>query len=76
VVVVLGRLLAVSPLLAAVWFGVHMLLVLVTTRLLSIGITEGYHPARSRVGWQIWATERLLDAARDQLFPIYASRFT
>ena len=24
----------------------------------------GYHPVRSRVGWQLWATERLMDAAR------------
>ncbi|MGC5049473.1 Pls/PosA family non-ribosomal peptide synthetase [Micrococcus porci] len=71
-----ARLLAASPLIATVWFGVQMLLVLVAVRILAIGITPGHHPVRSRVGWQIWATERLLDAARDQLFPIYASRFT
>jgi len=59
-----------------VWFGTQMLLVLMTVRVLSVGITEGHHPVRSRVGWQIWATERVLDAARDQLFPLYASRFT
>lgn len=70
------RLLAASPLMAAVWFGTQMLLVLLTVRVLSVGITEGHHPVRSRVGWQIWATERVLDAARDQLFPLYASRFT
>ena len=70
------KLLAASPLIALTWFVVQMLLVLVTVRLLSIGIVEGHHPGRSRVGWQIWATERILDTARDQLFPIYASRFT
>ncbi|MGW3946485.1 Pls/PosA family non-ribosomal peptide synthetase [Micrococcus endophyticus] len=70
------RLLAASPLIAAVWFGAQMLLVLGAVRLLSVGITEGHHPVRSRVGWQIWATERILDAARDHLFPLYASRFT
>src|SRR6201987_1268333 len=37
---------------------------------------EGYHPVRSRVGWQLWATERLMDAARNYLFPIYASLLT
>ena len=31
---------------------------------------------RSRIGWQVWATERVLDMARDLLFPIYASLFT
>ena len=44
-----------------------VLLVLGAVRLLSVGITEGHHPVRSRVGWQIWATERILDAARDQV---------
>ncbi|WP_459548932.1 Pls/PosA family non-ribosomal peptide synthetase [Nocardia sp. X0981] len=45
-------------------------------RLLSIGLREGYHPVRSRVGWQVWATERLLDSARTFLFPLYASLLT
>lgn len=45
-------------------------------RLLSLGLREGYHPVRSRVGWQLWATERLMDAARNYLFPIYASLLT
>jgi non-ribosomal peptide synthetase-like protein len=31
---------------------------------------------RSRVGWQVWATERLLDTARTLLFPLYASLVT
>jgi len=45
-------------------------------RALSLGLREGYHPVRSRIGWQIWATERLMDAARTYLFPIYASLLT
>ncbi|ORV46503.1 amino acid adenylation protein [Mycolicibacter engbaekii] len=45
-------------------------------RLLSIGLHSGYHPVRSRVGWQLWATERLMDAARDYLFPLYAGLIT
>ena len=48
----------------------------VLVRLLSIGITAGYHPVRSRVGWQVWLTERVLDAARTYLFPLYASLLT
>jgi non-ribosomal peptide synthetase-like protein len=31
---------------------------------------------RSRIGWQVWATERLMDDARSYLFPIYASMLT
>ena len=45
-------------------------------RLMSIGMSEGYHPVRSRVGWQLWTTERLMDAARNYLFPLYASLLT
>ncbi|QHD87541.1 amino acid adenylation domain-containing protein [Gordonia sp. JH63] len=48
----------------------------VLVRLASIGLHTGYHPVRSRVGWQVWITERLLDAARTYLFPLYASLLT
>jgi non-ribosomal peptide synthetase-like protein len=51
-------------------------LTVIGVRALSIGLHEGYHPVRSRVGWQLWATERLMDAARNYLFPIYASLLT
>ncbi|MGB8407424.1 MAG: Pls/PosA family non-ribosomal peptide synthetase, partial [Mycobacterium sp.] len=69
---------------AAVWTPVATLAALVvyagvtvlSVRLLSLGLNEGYHPVRSRVGWQLWATERLMDAARNYLFPIYASLLT
>jgi non-ribosomal peptide synthetase-like protein len=49
---------------------------IVLVRLLGLGLREGYYPVRSRVGWQVWATERLLDQARTLLFPIYASLVT
>lgn len=45
-------------------------------RLLAIRLTEGHVPVRSRVGWQVWMTERLLDGARTLLFPVYASLLT
>ena len=64
------------PLAALAWFVVNLLLILGTTRLLGIGLKEGYYRVRSRIGWQVWATERVLDLARDLLFPIYASLFT
>ena len=52
------------------------LLTLGIVRLLGIGLRAGFHPVRSRIGWQVWATERLLDAARTLLFPLYASLLT
>ena len=48
----------------------------VFVRLLGLGLREGYYPVRSRIGWQVWATERLLDQARTLLFPVYASLVT
>lgn len=50
--------------------------VVVTVRVLSIGLNEGVHPVRSRIGWQAWTIERLLDSARTILFPLYSSLFT
>lgn len=68
--------LAALPLAALAWFFANLLLILVVARLLGMGLEAGYYRVRSRVGWQVWATERLLDMARDVLFPIYASLFT
>lgn len=64
------------PLAALAWFSANLLLILATTRLLGLGLQAGYYRVRSRIGWQVWATERVLDLARDLLFPIYASLFT
>lgn len=72
----LPQLLLSLPPAALVWFLANLLLILLTTRLLGIGLAEGYYRVRSRIGWQVWATERVLDLARDLLFPIYASLFT
>lgn len=54
----------------------YAVLTVIGVRVLSLWMPEGYHPVRSRVGWQLWATERLMDAARNYLFPIYASLLT
>lgn len=51
-------------------------LTLAGARLLGIGLREGHHPVRSRVGWQVWSTERLMDDARTWLFPVYSSLLT
>ena len=64
------------PVATLVALAVYAILTVLGVRLLSIGLREGYHPVRSRVGWQMWATERLMDGARDYLFPLYASLLT
>ena len=65
-----------TPVATIVAILVYAGLTVVGGRMLSLGLREGYHPVRSRVGWQLWATERLMDAARNYLFPIYASLLT
>ncbi|MRH87726.1 amino acid adenylation domain-containing protein [Nocardia sp. SYP-A9097] len=72
----LGRAFAILPVAGLLSLGVYAAVTIIAVRLFSIGLTAGYHPVRSRVGWQAWATERLLDAARTFLFPLYASLLT
>ncbi|RJT86195.1 amino acid adenylation domain-containing protein [Cryobacterium melibiosiphilum] len=50
--------------------------VVLAVRALGLGLRDGFYPVRSRVGWQVWMTERILDGARTLLFPVYASLFT
>ncbi|UOZ05882.1 Pls/PosA family non-ribosomal peptide synthetase [Amycolatopsis sp. WQ 127309] len=64
------------PVATAAYFLTYMLFVLAGVRALSIGMVEGYHPVHGRVAWQVWATERLMNMAREGLFPLYASLFT
>nr|WP_202886293.1 Pls/PosA family non-ribosomal peptide synthetase [Kribbella sandramycini] len=64
------------PLMTLVGFVTLAVLTLIGVRLLGIGIKPGHYPVRSRIGWQVWATERLLDSARTLLFPLYASLAT
>ncbi|GLP73437.1 amino acid adenylation protein [Mycobacterium antarcticum] len=68
--------LAWTPVATLVALVVYALLTVLGVRAMALGLREGYHPVRSRVGWQLWATERLMDAARNYLFPIYASLLT
>jgi non-ribosomal peptide synthetase-like protein len=70
------RLLATVPLATLAWLIGYALLTVIIVRLLGLGLRVGYHPVRSRVGWQVWATERLLDSARSLLFPLYSSLLT
>ncbi|WP_144765346.1 Pls/PosA family non-ribosomal peptide synthetase [Curtobacterium sp. 9128] len=68
--------LAFVPLATVVAGVVYAGLVVAAVRLLGIRLHAGRHPVRSRIGWQAWCTERVLDAARTLLFPLYASLVT
>ncbi|RFA20258.1 Pls/PosA family non-ribosomal peptide synthetase [Subtercola boreus] len=70
------RALAAIPLATLAAGIVYAGLTVIAARLLGLGLRPGSYPVRSRIGWQVWATERLLDAARTVLFPFYASLFT
>ena len=67
---------AAIPLITVLWLVSYALATALIVRLLGVALTAGYHPVRSRVGWQAWGTERLMDAARALLFPIYSSLLT
>ncbi|MFG1672068.1 Pls/PosA family non-ribosomal peptide synthetase [Streptomyces sp. Y7] len=70
-----GAALALVP--ATLTFGAaYALLILISVRLLSLGLREGTHPTHSRVGWQAWTVTQLMDRARDTLFPLYAGLAT
>jgi len=71
-----GRLLAAVPVAAITWLASYALLTVLVVRLLGVGLRAGHHPVRSRLGWQVWATERILDSARSLLFPLYSSLVT
>ncbi len=64
------------PLATVTALVVLAILTVVCVRLLGIGVRPGHHPVRSRVGWQVWATLRLMDEARTALFPLYSSLVT
>ncbi|MFE4580289.1 Pls/PosA family non-ribosomal peptide synthetase [Streptomyces chartreusis] len=70
-----GAALALVP--ATLAFGAaYALLILISVRLLSLGLREGTHPTHSRVGWQAWTVTQLMDRSRDTLFPLYAGLAT
>lgn len=70
-----------SALLASVPAGMlayllYAVLVVACVRVLGHGMVEGYHPVRSGQGLRAWTTQRVVDAARTTLFPLYSSVVT
>jgi non-ribosomal peptide synthetase-like protein len=70
------RALLAAPAVTLTWLICYAGLTLLIVRLLGLGLRTGHHPVRSRIGWQVWATERLMDSARTLLFPLYSSLLT
>ncbi len=64
------------PVFTVLTLAVFIALTALCVRLLGVGLTEGFHPLRSRIGFQVWATEKLMDAARTIAYPLYASMLT
>ncbi|WP_309135240.1 Pls/PosA family non-ribosomal peptide synthetase [Cellulomonas sp.] len=54
-------------------YALYAALVVASVRVLGRGLTEGYHPVRSGPGLRAWTTQRVVDAARTTLFPLYSS---
>ncbi|GGN18484.1 Pls/PosA family non-ribosomal peptide synthetase [Streptomyces fuscichromogenes] len=62
---------------ATLAFGLaYALLILVSVRLLSLGLRTGTYPTHSRTGWQAWTVSQLMDRSRETLFPMYAGLIT
>ena len=75
-----GRALATAalmiPLVTLLTLAVFLALTATAVRLLGIGLTEGFHAVRGRIGWQVWCTEKLMDLARTVGYPLYSSMLT
>ena len=72
----IGRAALAVPPAVLVAGGFYAAAVVGLVRLLGLGLGDGHFPVRSRVGWQVWMTERMLDGARTHLFLVYASLIT
>ena len=64
------------PLVAVLALLVLAGLVWAVVRLASRGVVAGVHPVHGRAAWSAWTVLRLLDSAREWLFPLYSSTLT
>lgn len=72
----LGHLVVITPLATVAAVVSYAGLVVLLVRLAGLGSKPGLHPARGRVAWCVWLTDRLMRSARVTLFPMYASLAT
>jgi non-ribosomal peptide synthetase-like protein len=64
------------PVSTLVGLVVLAVLVWVVVRVAGLGVRAGVHPVRSAPALAVWTTVRVLDEARDWLFPLYSSQLT
>lgn len=64
------------PVVAALSLVVLAALVWAVVRAASTGVSAGVHPVHGRAAWSAWTVLRVLDSARDWLFPLYSSSLT
>lgn len=72
----LGWIILLGALAGVVAFATYTALTWALVRIFSVGLRPGIVPVRSFTGWRIWFVERLMDAARIHLFPLYAAQLT
>jgi amino acid adenylation domain-containing protein len=60
----LGHLLIITPLATVAAVVCYAVIVVLLVRLAGLGIKAGMHPARGRVAWCVWLTDRLVRSAR------------
>ncbi|HUZ84369.1 MAG TPA: phosphopantetheine-binding protein, partial [Gaiellales bacterium] len=70
------RMLALAPVLGAVYVLSEALLVAIAVRLVGRLIRPGLQPAVGGTGWALWFTDTLLGASRSSLFALYATVYT
>lgn len=64
------------PVSTAVGLLVLAVLVWAVVRVAGLAVRAGVHPVRSAPALAVWTTVRVLDEARDWLFPLYSSQLT
>ncbi|MCW2746969.1 MAG: amino acid adenylation enzyme/thioester reductase family protein [Nocardioidaceae bacterium] len=71
-----GRAYVWIPAATLLGWAVLAALIVLVVRLLSLGLVSGTHPIHGRQAFQAWAIVRVMDEARDWLFPLYSSSLT
>lgn len=69
-------LLVLLPVVVVVALVVLAGLVWAVVRAASMGVQAGVHPVHGRAAWSAWTVLRVLDSAREWLFPLYSSSLT
>ena len=72
----LGEFILWAPLSALLVLAIYLLFLVFSIRMLALGLKTGFVPVRSLSGWCAWLSHRLMDQARERIFPLYSSIIT